>query len=158
MAYFRHKPATGLIFHSHRGSQYCSLDFQDTLQARGIRSSMSRKGNRRDNAPTESLWGRLKTACVHGRRFATHTQARRVVVYWIAFYNHSNYIRRWAISVQCSSSNPGWRRSIDLPTDDRVMHSDFLGQAQLCNSVSRGHSILAQTRNRVYVRPAISNH
>jgi putative transposase len=85
MACFRRKPPPGLIFHSDRGSQ----DLQGALQAWGIRSSMSRKGNCWDNAPTESLWGRLKTACVHGQRFATHGQARKTVMDWMAFYNHS---------------------------------------------------------------------
>lgn len=89
MACFRRRPAPGMIFHSDRGSQYCSQQFQATLKDWGIRSSMSRKGNCWDNAPTESLWGRLKTACVHGRRFANHGQARQVVMDWIAFYNHS---------------------------------------------------------------------
>ena len=89
MACFRRRPPAGLIFHSDRGSQYCSQDFQDTLAAWDIRSSMSRKGNCWDNAPTESLWGRLKTACVHGQRFATREQARQAVMDWIAFYNHS---------------------------------------------------------------------
>lgn len=45
MACWRRAPAQGLIFHSDRGSQYCSHDFQQTLKAWGIRSSMSRKGN-----------------------------------------------------------------------------------------------------------------
>ena len=45
--------------------------------------------SRRDSAPTESLWGRLKPACVHGQRFATRMQARQAVMDWIAFYNHS---------------------------------------------------------------------
>ena len=89
MACFRRRPAPGLIFHSDRGSQYCSQQFQDTLKDWGIRSSMSRKGNCWDNAPTESLWGRLKTACIHGRRFANHAQVRQTVMDWIAFYNHS---------------------------------------------------------------------
>jgi putative transposase len=89
MACFRRHPPPGLIFHSDRGSQYCSADFQTTLQAWRMRSSMSRKGNCWDNAPTESLWGRLKTACVHGRRFATRDQARQSVMDWLAFYNHS---------------------------------------------------------------------
>jgi transposase InsO family protein len=89
MACFRRRPERGLIFHSDRGSQYCSGLFQDALRAWGIRSSMSRKGNCWDNAPTESFWGRLKTACVHGGRFATHEQARHAVMNWIAFYNHS---------------------------------------------------------------------
>ncbi len=89
MACFRRRPPPGLIFHSDRGSQYCSAEFQSTLTAWGIRSSMSRKGDCWDNAPTESLWGHLKTACVHGRRFATREQARAAIMDWIGFYNHS---------------------------------------------------------------------
>ena len=53
-----------------------------------MRSSMSRKGNCWDNAPTESFWGRLKTASVHGHKFATREEARRAVMDWMAFYNH----------------------------------------------------------------------
>ena len=53
-----------------------------------MRSSMSRKGNCWDNAATESFWGRLKTASVHGRQFATRPQALQAVMDWIAFYNH----------------------------------------------------------------------
>ena len=49
---------------------------------------MSRKGNCWDNAPTESFWGRLKTASVHGHKFATHEQAREAILDWLAFYNH----------------------------------------------------------------------
>lgn len=89
MACFRRRPPAGLIFHSDRGSQYCSKEFQDTLKAWGMRSSMSRKGDCWDNAPTESLWGRLKTACVQGARFATREQARQAVMDWMAFYNHT---------------------------------------------------------------------
>ena len=36
--------------------EYCSADFQKALAGYGMRSSMSRKGNCWDNAPTESLW------------------------------------------------------------------------------------------------------
>ncbi len=50
MACFRREPADGLIFHSDRGSQYCSRDVQDALQAWDIRSSRSRKGNCWGNA------------------------------------------------------------------------------------------------------------
>ena len=89
MAWFRRRPATGLIFHSDRGSQYCSHEFQDTLKNWGMRSSMSRKGNCWDNAPTESFWGRLKAACVDGKKFATRREAMDAVLNWMAFYNHS---------------------------------------------------------------------
>lgn len=89
MACFRRRPPPGLNFHSDRGSQYCSAEFQGALKQWEIRSSMSRKGDCWDNPPTESLWGRLKTACVHGRRFTTREQARQAVMDWIGFYNHS---------------------------------------------------------------------
>jgi putative transposase len=89
MAWFRRRPAAGLIFHSDRGSQYCSHDFQGAMKDWGMRSSMSRKGNCWDNSPTESFWGRLKAACVQGQKFATRRQAMDAVLNWIAFYNHS---------------------------------------------------------------------
>jgi transposase InsO family protein len=45
MAWFRRHPGPGLVFHSDRGSQYCSHEFQTVLSGYGMRSSMSRKGN-----------------------------------------------------------------------------------------------------------------
>ena len=87
MAWFRRRPAAGLIVHSDRGSQYCGHLVQSTLKAYGMRSSMSRKGDCWDNAPTESLWGSLKRACVYGQRFATREHAQAAVMNWLAFYN-----------------------------------------------------------------------
>ena len=52
MAWFRRRPDAGLIFHSDRGSQYCSHEFQDALRIWEIRSSMSRKGNCWDTQST----------------------------------------------------------------------------------------------------------
>ena len=49
MAVWRRKPAAGLLFHSDRGSQYCSSDFQTMLVTYGMISSMNRKGNCWDN-------------------------------------------------------------------------------------------------------------
>ena len=54
-----------------------------------MRSSMSRKGNCWDNSPSESFWSRLKSACVHGRKFATRRQCMDAVLNWMAFYNHA---------------------------------------------------------------------
>ncbi len=88
MAWFRRRPEAGLIFHSDRGSQYCSHDFQDVMRQWQMRSSMSRKGNCWDNAPTESFWGRLKTASLYGKKFATRREAMDAVLDWMAFYNH----------------------------------------------------------------------
>lgn len=88
MAWFRRHPDAGLIFHSDRGSQYCSHEFQAIVQGYGMKSSMSRKGNCWDNAPTESLWGSLKVARLHGVRFETRRKAMDEVIDWLAFYNH----------------------------------------------------------------------
>ena len=44
MAWFRRHPEPGLIFHSDRGSQYCSNGFQAALKGYGMRSSMSLNG------------------------------------------------------------------------------------------------------------------
>ena len=49
---------------------------------------MSRKGDCWDNAPTESLWGSLKVARLHGARFATRRAAMDEVIDWMSFYNH----------------------------------------------------------------------
>ncbi len=49
------RPPEGLIHHSDRGSQYCSVDYQAMLRRHGIRISMSGKGNCYDNAMVETL-------------------------------------------------------------------------------------------------------
>ena len=69
-------------------TQYCSHSFQAALSSYGMRSSMSRKGNCWDNAPTESLWGSLKVGRLYGRKFATQRQAMDEVIDWLTFYNH----------------------------------------------------------------------
>jgi transposase InsO family protein len=87
MAWFRRKPASGLIFHSDRGSQYASGDFQSQLTAFGMQGSMSRKGDCWDNAVTETLFGSLKVERLHDMRFTTRRAAKDEVMNWILFYN-----------------------------------------------------------------------
>ncbi len=45
MAIWHRCPASGLLFHSDRGSQYCSKKFQKMLKLNGMVSSMSREGD-----------------------------------------------------------------------------------------------------------------
>jgi putative transposase len=88
MAYKRRKPGRGLIFHSDRGSQYASADYQRRLWQYGITGSMSRKGNCWDNAPAESFFHTLKTEHVYFEDFLTRDEARESVFEWIeVFYN-----------------------------------------------------------------------
>ena len=78
----------GCILHSDRGSQYCSLDYQELVKEYGFISSMSRKGNCWDNAPMESFWGKLKQEWLNGQRFRTREDAKSAVFEYIwIFYN-----------------------------------------------------------------------
>ena len=80
MALWHRRPAPGLLFHSDRGSQYCSNDFQKMLKTHGMVSSMSRKGDCWDNAVAESFFGSLKTERVFFTNYKTREEARRDVV------------------------------------------------------------------------------
>ena len=44
MAIAQRSPPRGCIFHSDRGSQYCSHDYQKVLREHGLNTSMSGKG------------------------------------------------------------------------------------------------------------------
>ncbi len=88
MAIWRRRPAAGLLFHSDRGSQYCSADFQKMLKPYKMISSMSRKGNCWDNSVAECFWGSLKTERVFLSSYTTRDEARKDIVDYIEiFYN-----------------------------------------------------------------------
>lgn len=87
-ACFRRKPGTGLIFHSDRGSQYCSKDYRDALKQWHMLQSQSRKGDCWDNAVVESFFHTLKTEAIFHEDFETRAQAEAFIFEWIeAFYN-----------------------------------------------------------------------
>ncbi len=85
---------TGLIHHSGRGSQYCSLSYQELLKEFGMVPSMSRKGSCYDNAPMESFFGPLKTELVQHRKYRTRQESMaEICEYLEVFYNRQ---RRYA--------------------------------------------------------------
>jgi putative transposase len=71
--------ASGLVFHSDRGSQYASSDYQSALQNAGITCSMNRRANCWDNAVAESFFGTLKIELIHPRIFSTREIARTII-------------------------------------------------------------------------------
>jgi putative transposase len=82
------RPPEGLIHHSDRGSQYCSIDYQSALRRRGIRISMSGKGNCYDNAMVETLFKTLKSELVWRTTFHTRAEAKQAMARYIdGFYN-----------------------------------------------------------------------
>jgi putative transposase len=80
--------ASGLLFHSDRGSQYASDSYQCALHNAGISCSMSRRANCWDNAVAESFFGTLKTELVYRTTFSTRAIAKTTIAEWIeVFYN-----------------------------------------------------------------------
>jgi transposase InsO family protein len=81
-------PASRLIHHSDRGSQYASDSYQALLAQRGIECSMSRKGNCFDNAVIESFFGTYKQELAHHEQWTGLFDARIATHDYIeAFYN-----------------------------------------------------------------------
>jgi putative transposase len=88
MALSQRRPASKLILHSDRGSQFASAAYRQVLAQHGLCPSMSRQGNCYDNAHIESFWSSLKYELVYHHRFATFTEARTAIFDYIeAFYN-----------------------------------------------------------------------
>lgn len=77
-----------LVHHSDRGVQYASLDYTALLKERGIRISMSRRGNAYDNAQAESFMKTLKYEEVYLREYETMAEARASISHFLeAVYN-----------------------------------------------------------------------
>ena len=87
MAYWRRKPAPGLIHHSDRGIQYACDQYQRQLEQYKMIPSMSRKGDCWDNAPTERFFRSLKHEHLLSCRLTTREAARIETLEYITFYN-----------------------------------------------------------------------
>jgi len=74
----RPQPDT-LIHHSDRGVQYACSEYTNLLQAHCIQPSMSRVGNRYDNAKAESFMKTLKQEEVDGRDYRDLAHAREAI-------------------------------------------------------------------------------
>ncbi len=90
MALSQRRPASTLILHSDRGSQFASAAYRQLLAQHGLIASMSRPGNCYDNAFIESFWSSLKYELVYHRPFTTRADARTAIFDYIeTFYNRT---------------------------------------------------------------------
>ena len=77
------------IFHSDRGSQYTSNDFEHLLEEHGIKHSYSKKGYPYDNASMESFNAILKKEEVNVNMYKTFEEAKIVIFEFIeSWYNN----------------------------------------------------------------------
>jgi len=95
MAIWRRQPAPGVMFHSDRGSQYCSHDFQRLLKTHKMTCSMSRKGDCWDNSVAERFFASLKTERVFNKNYRTREEARRDIIDYIEMFYNSNRLHSY---------------------------------------------------------------
>ncbi len=95
MAWFRRRPAPGMIFHSDRGNQHASEDFQRQLMTFDMKGSMSRKDDCWDNSVTERLFGSLKVELLRDMRLSMRRQGKDEIMDWLTFYNGKRLHTTW---------------------------------------------------------------
>lgn len=79
---------TNLILHSDQGWHYQHKQYQKMLKDKGIRQSMSRKGNCLDNAVMENFFGLLKTELLYLQDFDSLDQFCTELEDYIDYYNN----------------------------------------------------------------------
>jgi putative transposase len=76
------------MLHSDQGWQYQMGFYQQALQKQGITQSMSRKGNRLDNAVMENWFGIMKTEFFYQKKFEDVQTFKAQLKEYIRYYNH----------------------------------------------------------------------
>jgi putative transposase len=79
---------TGLILHSDQGWQYQMKKYQHELRKKGVRQSMSRKGNCLDNAVVENFFGILKSELLYLQKFNSVEHFVQELVDYMDYYNN----------------------------------------------------------------------
>lgn len=79
---------TGLILHSDQGWQYQHKQYQCMLREKGIRQSMSRKGNCLDNAVMENFFGLLKSELLYLQEFDSMKHFKLELYAYLDYYNN----------------------------------------------------------------------
>lgn len=76
------------ILHSDQGWQYQMQGYQEVLQKRQIKQSMSRKGNCLDNAVMENFFGILKSEMFYLNQFKSIEELKKEIDNYIKYYNN----------------------------------------------------------------------
>ena len=86
---FRELPDnTGLILHSDQGWHYQHKQYRQMLAEKGIRQSMSRKGNCYDNSVMENFFGHLKSELLYLQKFDSLEHFKAELIDYIDYYNN----------------------------------------------------------------------
>lgn len=88
---------TKTIIHSDQGCHYTSCSFIQLVKDKGLRQSMSRRGNCWDNAPQESFFGRMKDHIEAKLKLCeTFEEVKILIDDWMDYYNNDRY--QWELA------------------------------------------------------------
>ena len=88
---------TKTIIHSDQGCHYTSCSFIQLVKDKGLRQSMSRRGNCWDNAPQESFFGRMKDHIkLKLKECESFEEVKKVIDDWMDYYNNDRY--QWKLA------------------------------------------------------------
>jgi len=93
---------TNLILHSDQGWQYQHKQYQRTLDSKGIRQSMSRKGNCLDNAVMENFFGLLKSELLYLQVFDSLDHFIVELTDYLDYYNNRRIKTKLKGFISCS--------------------------------------------------------
>ena len=79
---------TNLILHSDQGWQYQMKQYQYLLKEKGIKQSMSRKGNCLDNSCAENFFGLLKSELFYLKKYTSIEELEIDIIEYIEYYNN----------------------------------------------------------------------
>ena len=84
------------LIHSDQGCHYTSHKFIDIVKDKGLRQSMSRRGNCWDNAPQESFFGHMKDLIKDKLSIATKfSEVKTIIDDYMDYYNNDKY--QWGL-------------------------------------------------------------
>jgi putative transposase len=87
-AFERISDGTNLVLHSDQGWHYQHKHYQNMLKSKGIRQSMSRKGNCLDNAVMENFFGLLKSELLYLQDFDSIAHFKTELINYMDYYNN----------------------------------------------------------------------
>ena len=79
---------TGLLLHSDQGWHYRHKQYVQMLQAKGVKQSMSRKGNCYDNSVMENFFGHLKSELLYLQEFESIEHFKTELIEYLDYYNN----------------------------------------------------------------------
>ena len=79
---------TELMLHSDQGWHYQHKQYRRMLAEKGIKQSMSRKGNCYDNSVIENFFGHLKCELLYLQEFESMDHFKQELIEYIDYYNN----------------------------------------------------------------------